>query len=642
MIYRFGPFVADRVGYRASKGASPLDLTPKLLDLLFYLLEHSAVLVTKEELLDKVWPGANVTDNALAQAISDLRDALDDDASAPTYIRTVARRGYRFVAPVEREGPAEHGRVAPVHRAEHNGRLADEGRSIAVLDFENLAGHADLAWLGTGIAETVTTDLTGLKHFAVVDRWRVVLAARAGVTLQDIGRATGATLVVIGSFQRHVPRLRITARILDLSSGDVIADAKVDGGIDEVFELQDDIVSAFARTLGISRATTADRVGVRETSSLDAYRAYTEGLVKLESLDTTLIPSSVADFERAIAFDSAYATAYAGLANAEFVKFEMSRATETVEIEALRSGIDHARRALDLDERLAEAHATLSFLLMSAGAFEEARTAAQRAVSLEPDSWRHQYRLGHASWGTMRLRALDRALALHPLFPYASFESAMVYVARGQFEDAERIARRQMDEQDRQASARARFPGIGFHWLLGALEAAGGRHEAALVQFDLELKHHDPRRLYGPEYAAHALIGRGDCLLDLDRPHDALAAFRDVAAHVGQMVRASIGEAAALDALGRRDEAAALWRRLEHIERHQSDRGRRSEALITGALSAAGRGDLETTVTKLDTLLDGLPSCFVGWNLVLEPPLARQRHHAGLRAIFARVAERAR
>ena len=68
MIYRFGPFVADRVGYRASKGASPLDLTPKLLDLLFYLLEHSAVLVTKEELLDKVWPGANVTDNALAQA----------------------------------------------------------------------------------------------------------------------------------------------------------------------------------------------------------------------------------------------------------------------------------------------------------------------------------------------------------------------------------------------------------------------------------------------------------------------------------------------------------------------------------------------------------------------------------------------
>ena len=68
MIYRFGPFVADRAAYRASRGASPLDLTPKLLDLLFYLLDRPSALVTKEELLDGVWPGANVTDNALAQA----------------------------------------------------------------------------------------------------------------------------------------------------------------------------------------------------------------------------------------------------------------------------------------------------------------------------------------------------------------------------------------------------------------------------------------------------------------------------------------------------------------------------------------------------------------------------------------------
>jgi adenylate cyclase len=511
-----------------------------------------------------------------------------------------------------------------------------------VLAFENLAGDSDLAWLGTGIAETVTSDLAGLDHFAVIDRWRVVMAARNGASMHEIARLTGATLVVMGSFQRHGPRLRITARILDLSSGDVLADAKVDGGIDEVFELQDSIVSAFARALGVSRVASSNRVGVRETSSLDAYRAYTEGLVKLESLDTTMIPGSVADFERAIAFDSAYATAYAGLANAEFVRFEMSRATESVELEALRSGIAHARRALQLDERLAEAHATLSFLLMSAGAFDEARTAAQRAVTLEPDNWRHQYRLGHASWGGARLRALDRALALHPLFPYASFESAMVYVARGQFENAERIARRQVDEQDRLASTRARFPGIGFHWLLGALEAAGGRIEAALVQFELELKHHDRRRLYGPEYAANAMVGRGYCLLDSHRPHEALASFRDVASHVGRMVRAGIGEAAALEALGQRDEAAALWRRLEQTERQQSERGRRSEALITGAVTAAGRGDLETAVTKLNALLDGLPPCFVGWNLVLEPPFARQRQHAGLRAIFARLAERAR
>lgn len=78
MVYRFGPFVADRTAYAVARDERRLDLTPKLLDLLFYLLERPATLVTKEELLDGVWPGANVTDNALAQAISDLRDALGD------------------------------------------------------------------------------------------------------------------------------------------------------------------------------------------------------------------------------------------------------------------------------------------------------------------------------------------------------------------------------------------------------------------------------------------------------------------------------------------------------------------------------------------------------------------------------------
>ena len=74
--YRFGPFTDDRIGYQVLRDGKPLDLTPKLLDLLFHLLDHSATLVTKESLLDALWPGANVTENALAQAMSELRDAL--------------------------------------------------------------------------------------------------------------------------------------------------------------------------------------------------------------------------------------------------------------------------------------------------------------------------------------------------------------------------------------------------------------------------------------------------------------------------------------------------------------------------------------------------------------------------------------
>ena len=111
MTYRFGPFRADRIGYRVFEADRALDLTPKLLDLLFYLLERPATLVTKEELLEQVWPGANVTDNALAQAILGFSDALNDSPSAPTYIRTVAR----LRIPVRRAGGGG-GRTAGVVR----------------------------------------------------------------------------------------------------------------------------------------------------------------------------------------------------------------------------------------------------------------------------------------------------------------------------------------------------------------------------------------------------------------------------------------------------------------------------------------------------------------------------------------------
>src|SRR6185436_791129 len=149
MTYRFGAFTADRTSYRVFEGTKAVELTPKLLDLLFYFLDRPAVLVTKEELLEAVWPDANVTDNALAQAISDLRDALGDEPSSPTYIRTVARRGYRFVAPVDQTqaAPSPAGARIPQDGDRPTATTTSGGatpqpseRSIAVLDFTNVSG----------------------------------------------------------------------------------------------------------------------------------------------------------------------------------------------------------------------------------------------------------------------------------------------------------------------------------------------------------------------------------------------------------------------------------------------------------------------------------------------------------------------
>lgn len=637
MQYRFGPFLADRAAYQLRLGDRPVDVTPKLLDLLFHLLERPATLVTKEELLDAVWPDANVTDNALAQAVSELRDALGDSPAAPTYIRTIARRGYRFVAPVEVLARGTAITAAPPAPAP-----GAEPRTIAVLDFENLSADAEVSWLAAGIAETVTNDLSALGGFRVVDRWRVMSAFRtAGGALHQIGAALGASLIVTGSYQRHDTRLRITARVMDLDRGEAIADAKVDGRLSDVFTLQDDIVAAFARELGVRRAA-APRPVARETSNLEAYRAYIEGWLKLEALDTDLVPAAVADFERAIDADPAYAMAYTGLAHAFFVAFEMTRVARVPDADALAAGLAHARRAVALEPELAEAQATLSFLLASGLAYDEARAAAQKAVALEPENWRHHFRLGHASWGGGRQRALERALALFPGFPYAALELAILHVARGHLAAAAAVARQAAVEQDRRARLGTRYPAIGFHWLTGALESAAGRDELAIRHFDRELALADRRKLYGPEYAAASCVSRGHAELALDHPERALASFRGAREHVEDHVRAWIGEAAALEALRRPADAAAAWAEAERMVAHFGRIDRQPEALYAQACRAALTGRPAEAAAALATMLDRLPVSQHGWTIPIEPSFRLIRSHAEFGAVVTKLSERAR
>ena len=335
-------------------------------------MARQPALVSKDDLFKALWPDVAVTDNALTQACLELRQALGDDPSKPTYIQTVARRGYRFIAPVtttaatrvDRPRASVRGRhwAAAIHRAPQP--------AIAVLDFTNVSGDRELAWLSSGIAETVTNDLRATSPLRVVDRVRVVEAVQARRAGPVGARAElHLDLAVVGSFQRSGNALRITARVVDAATGEATAEAKADGLLEQVFDLQDRIVAQFADAL---RMGGRQPRSVGDTSSLEAYRAFTEGRVRLESLDASAVPAAIADFERAIALDPRYAAAHVGLANARFWQYEMSRARNQPDAALLARAIDHVRRAIELERDLADAHATLSFLLMSAGRAAEA------------------------------------------------------------------------------------------------------------------------------------------------------------------------------------------------------------------------------------------------------------------------------
>jgi len=642
--FRFGPFVVERPAYRVLREGQSVTLSPKLVDLLLYFVSRPSVLVTKDELLAAIWPDVIVTENALTQAISDLRQALGDEPAAPTYIQTVARRGYRFIAPVEAlpaldADPRAHAEAAP------SGDLGMV-RSVAVLDFANLGADPELAWLATGIPETVTNDLTAFRVLRVVDRVRIGEAVRrTDGSMTAVARDLDVHLVVVGSFQRAGERVRITARLVDVPTGATVAEAKVDGRLEEIFDLQDRIVRQFSAALGVETAHgQSTRMGVRETSNLDAFRAASEARVKLDSLDPAQVASAAEGFEHAVRLDPRYAMAYAGLANAHYLLYEATRARNEPDAARLATAIGHARQCVDLDDALAEGHATLAFLLVSAGKFTEAVAAGRRAVSLEPHDWCHLFRLGHAAWGSERLDALKRALTIYGDLAFAHFYIAMVHIARNQLPTAVEVLHQGVALQDRQAGHESRYPASGLHWLLGMVYLAQGETGRALTECrrELEAASAVASRVWGREFAMNAHDGCGFALLAERRFDKAADAFAEALRLFPGHARSQIGLAQSLAAAGRKSEAQASLDQARTSIGGLGRSGRMLEAALLSAMAAIVQGRPTDAIGLLDRLLTEAPPGFPGWTIPIEPifkPLHAQPEFAG---ILARLAERAR
>ena len=632
-MYRFGGFFLDGASFRLLRDGKPVPVSPKIIDLLLHLCARPSTLVSKDELFRALWPDVAVTDNALTQAISELRQALGDDPAKPQYVQTVARRGYRFIAPVE-------ALAAPIAPSPSATAPLAAAPAIAVLDFDNVSGDISLGWLSSGIAETVTNDLRAAT-LRVIDRVRVVEASgRLGRDLAGLRAALGLDLVVVGSIQRAGERLRMTARVVDAATGESKADAKADGALEQVFELQDRVVAQLAEALGTAKGSAA-HPRHRETSSLDAYQAFTEGRVRLESLDASQVAGAIADFERAVSIDPRYAAAHVGLANARFWQYEMSRAGNQPDAALLARAVDHVRRAIELDREFAEAHATLAFLLASAGRSAEALAAARRAVSIEPGYWGHQYRLGHAAWGEERLRALAHAVELYPDFPFAHFEAAMVHIARCALDRAESVLREGTLAQDRQSDLKQRYPAKGLHWLLGLVRLARGDASEALLEFQREIAS-GPNQLYAPEFAMNAHDGIGFTHLQTGDAAAAAASFRRALQLFPAHARSLVGLGTALAADGESAAAENAFSKAAAAIDALRKGGRTGEAAMAEALQHAARRRDDAAMNCLQTLLDRPEMPFSGWTIPVEPLLRTIRGIPPFQPILTRLAERAR
>jgi tetratricopeptide (TPR) repeat protein len=403
-----------------------------------------------------------------------------------------------------------------------------------------------------------------------------------------------------------------------------VADAKADGPLDRIFDVQDMLVRELLSGLGVTRPSGASSShGARDTGSLAAYKAFVEGWLHVESLDIRELPTAIVAFERAIEADPRYAPAFAGLASAEFALYESTRTNLLPDKPRLDRAVAHARHAVDLDDRLAEAHATLALILVSTPHSEEAARAARRAVELEPGNWRHLFRLGHATWGDERLRAASSTLALYPDFAYSHFQMAMVHVARGHLAQAEAILRQGAAVQDQQISGGGRYPALGLHWLLGLVRLAQDDPSDAVREFDREIAVADPNRLYGREYAVEAYCARGFAFRDMQRTEQAAASFHEALTRDPDHVPARLAQRW-ITAQGGRDTSARgesddLLRLMEQ--------SRPADAAAMRAVQLAGERESEEALIVLARCIRDAPPGFTGWLLPIYPALRPLHAH---------------
>lgn len=280
---------------------------------------------------------------------------------------------------------------------------------------------------------------------------------------------------------------------------------------------------------GYRFTASAERKIARATDeSLEAlmapHRAWLEGRAALETLEADQIARARRDFEQVLEAFPEHAGAHIGLANAYAMRYEMTRTDADPDRAALTAAMQHAREACRLDQGAPEAWATHGFVLGCAGETADAHAALRRAVTLEPDNWRHHFRLGYASWGEERLREARRTLALLPGFPLAHWLAATVHVARNVLEEAERELKAGITGMSTQGSSQ-KFNAVALHWLLGLVLLARGDEDAALVELERELEGEKSGQLYARECCANTSYAIGALRLRQGKKAEAEQAF---------------------------------------------------------------------------------------------------------------------
>lgn len=404
MQLRFGDCVLDPDRRELRRASEAVPIGPQVFDLLLHLVENRARVVSKDDLLEAVWGGRIVSESTITSHINAARTAIGDTGHDQRIIRTIPRKGFRFVAEVaEAEAP---GTAAVAGGLSPRALPLPDKPSIAVLPFLNLSGDPEQDYFADGMVEDLITALSHIRWLFVIARNSSFAYRGRSSAVIEIGRELGVRYVLEGSIRKAANRVRITGQLVDAETGGHLWAERYEGALDDVFELQDritsNVVGAIAQELERAEIARSKR---KPTESLDAYDYFLRGMAAFHTGTTVAVDQALDHFRRAIELDPDYASAYGMAAWSLFWRringWTTDYATETAE------GARLARRAVDLGRN--------------------------DAVALT--------RGGHALAHFTRnfdagVDFLDKALVLNPNLAAAWFLGAYLRIWRGQPEEA--------------------------------------------------------------------------------------------------------------------------------------------------------------------------------------------------------------
>lgn len=462
-VFEFGPFrfdVGERMLYR---GSDLVPLTRKAAETLYQLLVNHGSLVAKPDLIRLVWPDTFVEESTLSQNIFTLRKVLGDDGQ--TFIETVPRRGYRFIAPVA-EAAREQPRVFLVRPkrtfafvtagvlmtviaaagwrwSSRSTPVTKNAPSIAVLPFHPIGDDQD-RYLGVAMADALISRLSNIRGVLV----RPTSAVRKFTAPADplaAGRELDVESVVDGSIQRAADRMRVTVQVIDVSRDAPRWSGTFEVPIADVFSLQDRISEKVADALMVNLRGRRSRY----TENADAHRDYLEGRYFWNKRTAEGYVRAIECFQAAINKDPSYALAYAGLADAYALLGSMTNRYMPRHV-AMPKALQAAQRALAIDDTLAEAHASLGFIRMHyQWDWEGGESEFRRAIALNAGyaTAHHWY-----AYELIGLRRFDEAIheireaqKADPVSIIINTDVAEMLLFAGRYDEAVAQCRRTLD-----------------------------------------------------------------------------------------------------------------------------------------------------------------------------------------------------